>query len=264
MVFQAYGNNHRKYCSRSCYYLAKRHPNFHAAVQKAPNPIMSMRETPARKKELATAVREESEPRKDSATEVEELLRGIHDPSISAWEKALYLRENGIDCKRISTALGISYNTVTSWRRRYRVFKPQGIENSCRVSTNSRIKTMTDWFGLLSQAMQGFQCTDVETVTYGKSVVLICGTVVMNKGADMLSAIIEYKLKMDPFNGDIYAFIGRSRDRLCFIRWDGSGFHVASRRKERGAYFWPTPRFGQTITVSAREFEYILHGCEER
>jgi len=137
-------------------------------------------------------------------------------------------------------------------------------ESASTVRKWQPIKTMCDWSNYVSQASQDFHCADNETVTNGRPVILVCGAVSANKGADILSTLIRATLRKDPFRGDIYAFCGRSRDRIKMIHWDGSGFCIVSRRKEHGAYFWPPQRLGETITVSAREFEYLLRGCENR
>ena len=184
------------------------------------------------------------------------------NPAIPPWEEALRLHSSGMGYKKISKFLGISQNTVKSWLRRYGD-GTRRLARSSGMSTRAyEIKTIADWSTFLSQAAQNFHCTDGETATYGRPVIFVCGAIAVNKGADILSAIIEHKLRMDPFSGDIFGFCGRSRDRIRLIHWDGSGFHVVSRRKERGTYFWPPQRLGQTITVSAREFEYILRGSE--
>jgi len=101
-------------------------------------------------------------------------------------------------------------------------------------------------------------------VTNGRPVILVCGAIAPNKGADVLSTLIKATLRMDPFSGETFAVCGKSRNRIKMIHWDGGGFHVASRRKEHGAYFWPPQQLGQTITISARDFEYMLRGCESR
>jgi transposase len=110
--------------------------------------------------------------------------------------------------------------------------------------------------------MQGYDCEAVES---GAAVHLVCGaTCVGNADADILCTIISARLGMNPFSGDVFAFCGVSRDRIKYIRWDGSGFEVFKRRREYGRYYWPQERLGQTIRVTSAEFEYVLRGCEQR
>jgi len=183
-------------------------------------------------------------------------------PAKAKREEALRLRESGMSYKRISNMLGLSYNTVKCWNRRYGTVPPRmGIRHGVRV-WNNRIKTIEDWLETLRMNVRDFRCAVSETITYGRPVNMVCGTTSANKGVDMLGTIISGKLRMDPFCGEIFAFCGKGRDKIKFIRWDGGGFQVVSRRREYGRYFWPPPKLGQMVTVSALEFEYILRGCE--
>ena len=179
-------------------------------------------------------------------------------------EEALRLRESGMRYREISNMLCLSPNTVKCWGRRYGPVQPRPAGRHGVWAWHNRIKTIEDWLEILRVNARDFCCTASETTTYGRPVNLVCGTTSFNKGADMLCTIISGKLRMDPFSGDVFAFCGRSRDKIKFIRWDGGGFQVVSRRREFGRYFWPPPGLGQTTTVSALEFEYILRGSEER
>lgn len=258
--FQAYGNAKRKYCTRSCYALSKRHPHLQKEIEPPPSQTVPVQGASMAGSDPTIVLKEVTMPRKDPKVGLEEAIRRINDPAMSTWEKAMYLRESSLSCKRISNVLGISYNTVKSWCRRY-----YGAGQSAGSTRTERpIKTADDWRILLTQATQDFHCVDRETATNGRPVIFICGVISGNKGPDILSSIIEHTMRMDPFSGDVFAFCGRSRDRIKYIHWDGGGFHVVSRRREHGAYFWPPRQLGRTITVSAREFEYILRGSEGR
>jgi len=247
--FQAYGNDHRKYCSRACYGRAK---------------TGSKVQIPVPKEEIVENKRSASTTAKRPIVAKQKPLLPEYDPTVFPQEEAIRLHKSGIGYKKIGKVLGVSRNTVSSWIRRYGDGTARYIWRSGLSTQNCRIRTMDDWLTILSLAAENFQCVDSETATRGLPAIIVCGAVAVNKGADILSTIIKYQLQMDPFSGEIYVFCGKSRDRVCFICWDGSGFQVVKRRKEHGTYFWPPQRLGATITVSAREFEYILRGCERR
>jgi len=185
-------------------------------------------------------------------------------PTKAKREEALRLRESGMSYREISNMLGLSQNTVKSWGYRYGAALPRTTVCYGIWAWNRRIKTMEDWLDSIRENARDFHWADSETTTYGRPVNLVCGATAANKGVDMLSIIISGKLRMDPFCGEVFAFCGKSRDKIKFIRWDGGGFQVVSRRREYGRYFWPPLCSAQTTTVSAPEFEYILRGCQER
>ena len=98
------------------------------------------------------------------------------------------------------------------------------------------------------------------SVIEGKPVRLICGTINTHKSADNLAAIVTNKFGLDPYDGGYFAFCGKSREYIRYIRWDGGGFQMTIRQRERGLYVWPPARMGAIVTVTAEEFEFILSG----
>lgn len=179
-------------------------------------------------------------------------------------EEALRLHEKGMGYKRISQTMGIPVGTIKSWWRRYSGVTAGPREPKIRrMRWNYQKKTPEDLQRLLMRAAREFHGEEVEIENCGRPVILVCGATGTGKGSDMLSMIISYKLGMNPFSGDVYAFCGKTRDRIKTIRWDGSGFQVMSRRRERGWYFWPSARHGETLTVPAMVMEYILRGGED-
>jgi transposase len=51
----------------------------------------------------------------------------------------------------------------------------------------------------------------------------------MRKGATSLAAMVEYGLKMDPFAGDIFVFIGSAKNRVKLLVSDASWFWLCSK-----------------------------------
>ena len=58
----------------------------------------------------------------------------------------------------------------------------------------------------------------------GKRVFLACGRTDMRKSIDGLAAIVEGSFRLDPFDGALFVFCNRNRDRIKILEWDGDGF----------------------------------------
>ena len=61
----------------------------------------------------------------------------------------------------------------------------------------------------------------------------------MRNGIDGLRAIVEGVLRRDPFEGHLFVFIGKSRDKVKILFWDRGGFVVYLKRLERGRFQLP-------------------------
>ena len=94
----------------------------------------------------------------------------------------------------------------------------------------------------------------------GKRVYLACGHTDMRKSINGLSAVVEGSFKLDPFDGALFVFCNRSRDRVKILEWDGDGFWLYFKRLERGHFKWPAPGMEATMTLSGEELSYLLGG----
>ena len=45
----------------------------------------------------------------------------------------------------------------------------------------------------------------------------------MRKGFDSLAALVREHLKHDPLSGHLFLFVGRDKDRMKILYWDGDG-----------------------------------------
>ena len=57
-----------------------------------------------------------------------------------------------------------------------------------------------------------------------KRVFLACGHTDMRKSINGLAAIVEEAFKLDPFDGALFVFCNRNRDRVKILEWGFDGF----------------------------------------
>jgi len=94
----------------------------------------------------------------------------------------------------------------------------------------------------------------------GKRVYLACGKTDMRKSINGLAAIVECSFNLDPFDGALFVFCNRNRDRVKILEWDGDGFWLYFKRLEKGHFRWPEPGDDATMTLTGEELSFLLGG----
>ena len=94
----------------------------------------------------------------------------------------------------------------------------------------------------------------------GKRVFLACGQTDMRKSINGLANIVESSFKLNPFDGAIFVFCNRSRDRIKILEWDSDGFWLYFKRLEKGHFRWPASGTEQTLTLTGEELSIFLGG----
>lgn len=87
----------------------------------------------------------------------------------------------------------------------------------------------------------------------------------LRRGHDGLSAIVQGQWGMDLFDGHLFVFFGRRRDRCKILFWDRGGLVLYYKRLERGRF--PAPRVaadGRSVQVDATELAMLLDGIDVR
>jgi transposase len=82
----------------------------------------------------------------------------------------------------------------------------------------------------------------------------------MRKQINGLAAIVEGSFKQDPFDGAMFVFCNRRRDRIKILEWDVDGFWLHFKRLEKGRFKWPTLEDEATMTLTGEELTYLLSG----
>jgi transposase len=95
-------------------------------------------------------------------------------------------------------------------------------------------------------------------------IILVCGATNTNKGAQSLAIIVQGNLGRNPFSDDVFVFCAGGRHQLKYIKWDGGSFLVCSRTLPRGRFPWPGKELGKSITISEREFNFLLSGAKPK
>ena len=82
----------------------------------------------------------------------------------------------------------------------------------------------------------------------------------MRKSIDGLAAIVEGRFNLDLFDGALFVFCNRNRDRVKILEWDTDGFWLHFKRLEKGHFRWPAPGEGSTMTLTGEELSCLLGG----
>lgn len=86
----------------------------------------------------------------------------------------------------------------------------------------------------------------------------------MRKSYDGLCAIVQHRFHRDPFEGDMFAFFNRRRDRVKILYWDRNGFWIAMKRLEKGAFdTWrPEGAADHHAEIDRAQLSMLLEGID--
>jgi transposase len=80
------------------------------------------------------------------------------------------------------------------------------------------------------------------------------------KQHDGLVALVRDRLAGDPFDGSIFVFFNRRRDRIKLLVWDRNGFWLGYKRLERGTYERLRASDARRLALSRVELSMLLDG----
>lgn len=85
----------------------------------------------------------------------------------------------------------------------------------------------------------------------------------MRNGIDGLRAIVESTLRRDPYEGHLFVFVGKSRDKVKILFWDRGGFVLYMKRLERGRFQLPTvDARTRHVELEAAQLAMLLDGID--
>jgi transposase len=96
----------------------------------------------------------------------------------------------------------------------------------------------------------------------GKKIYLACGPTDMRKAINGLAGLVELSFKLNPYEGAVFVFCNRNRDRLKMLEWDIDGFGLYLKRLEKGRFMWPSKNGDDTMYLSGEELEHLLEGTK--
>lgn len=80
------------------------------------------------------------------------------------------------------------------------------------------------------------------------------------KQHDGLVALVRDRLGADPFDGSLFVFFNRRRDRVKLLVWDSNGFWLLYKRLERGTYERLRSSDAKRLALSRAELSMLLDG----
>jgi len=61
------------------------------------------------------------------------------------------------------------------------------------------------------------------------------------------------------YQGHLFVFCNRQKDKLKILRWDTNGFWLYYRRLERGRFKWPV-QSSPGLSITRRQLQWLLDG----
>jgi transposase len=85
----------------------------------------------------------------------------------------------------------------------------------------------------------------------------------LRRGHDGLCALVRAMYGRDPYDGSVFAFVGRRGDRIKLLYWDRGGFVLVYKRLEQGRFRLPhVPADASSVTLDASSLAMLLDGVD--
>lgn len=72
------------------------------------------------------------------------------------------------------------------------------------------------------------------------AIYLSCRQIDMRKSINGLAAVVQGSFELDPFNGALFVFCNKEKNKIKVLHWDKDGFALYYKRRERGRFCWPS------------------------
>jgi len=81
------------------------------------------------------------------------------------------------------------------------------------------------------------------------------------KQANGLAMLVEQELGHSPFNGALYAFTNRQRNKIKCLLWEDNGFVLYYKALAEETFKWPSP--GQAVLpLTGEQINWLLDGYD--
>ncbi|RKH62301.1 transposase [Corallococcus llansteffanensis] len=85
----------------------------------------------------------------------------------------------------------------------------------------------------------------------------------MRKSIDGLFVHVQHALVADPYSGHLFVFLGKRRDKVKVLAWDGGGFLLLYKRLEAGRFRMPEVAEDATcVQLDATQLAMLLDGID--
>jgi transposase len=82
------------------------------------------------------------------------------------------------------------------------------------------------------------------------------------KAHDGLLAVIRDAFADDPFDGSLFVFLNRSRDRVKLLQWDCDGFWLHYKRLEQGRFKLDVKADSSRCEISRAQLAMLIEGID--
>jgi transposase len=101
----------------------------------------------------------------------------------------------------------------------------------------------------------------IKRIKSSTPVYLSCTHTDMRKSINGLAAIVQGSFNLDPFEGAIFVFCNKNKDKIKVLQWDKDGFVLYYKRREKGRFCWPTlSNESTTVNVAKNDLNRLLDG----
>ncbi len=76
-----------------------------------------------------------------------------------------------------------------------------------------------------------------------------------------LAALVELELGHNPFDGALYAFTNRQRNKIKLLFWEDNGFVLYYKALAEEKFRWPR-KTDEVISLSAEQINWLLDGYD--
>jgi transposase len=76
-----------------------------------------------------------------------------------------------------------------------------------------------------------------------------------------LSAIVEQELGHNPFEGGLYVFSNRQRNRIKMLMWENNGFILYYKALAEEKFCWPLTD-NEVISLTGQQINFLLDGLD--